>query len=136
MAKSIQAIPKKQRGRPKTTGRGEGILLRLHKPQLVALDGWIATLSDSPSRPEAIRRLVDRGLADKRPPHSPGKEPARKAKARHAAKLATRVIEAKTDKTAPAEEQERRKRRLVQGPREFRQVRGGPSKTKKNVWIF
>ena len=34
MARSIRDIPKKKRGRPKTTGRGDALLLRLHKPQL------------------------------------------------------------------------------------------------------
>jgi hypothetical protein len=62
MAKSIGDIPKK-RGRPKTTGRGEGILVRLHGQQLTSLDNWIAQQDDELSRPEAIRRLLDRALS-------------------------------------------------------------------------
>jgi hypothetical protein len=59
MAKSIRDIPKKRgRGRPKTTGRGEGILLRLHSTQLSALDAWINKQESPLSRPEAIRRLL------------------------------------------------------------------------------
>ncbi len=51
-------------GRPSTTGRGEGVLVRLHPPQLAALDTWIARQPDPrPSRPDAIRRLVERPLA-------------------------------------------------------------------------
>ena len=35
-------------------------MLRVQPPQLAALDEWIASLPDpKPSRPEAIRRIVD-----------------------------------------------------------------------------
>jgi hypothetical protein len=61
MGKSIRDTPKK-RGRPKTTGRGEGVMVRLHSAQLAVLDAWAVAQSDSPSRPEAIRRLVELGL--------------------------------------------------------------------------
>jgi len=61
MKRSIRDIPKK-RGRPKTTGRGEGVLVRLHKHQIAALDEWIATLDPPPTRPEAMRRLVEQAL--------------------------------------------------------------------------
>ena len=45
-------IPKK-RGRPKTTGRGEGVLVRLHKHQIAALDEWIATLDPPTDTPRS-----------------------------------------------------------------------------------
>jgi hypothetical protein len=61
MKRSIRDIPKR-RGRPKTTGRGEGVLVRLHKHQIVALEEWIATLKPPPTRPEAIRRLIEHAL--------------------------------------------------------------------------
>ena len=61
MPKSIRDIVKKGRGRPKTTGLGTGILVRMHD-QLDALDAWIKKQDDEPSRPEAIRRLVELGL--------------------------------------------------------------------------
>jgi hypothetical protein len=67
MAKSIRDIPKKRgRGRPKTTGRGEGILLRLHSAQVFALDAWINEQESPVSRPEAIRRLLS-DILDKDP---------------------------------------------------------------------
>jgi hypothetical protein len=61
MRKSIRDT-KKKRGRPKTTGTGEPIMLRLHEPQLSKLDAWIADQGDHPSRPEAIRRLLEHAL--------------------------------------------------------------------------
>ncbi len=64
VAKSIRDIPKK-RGRPKTTGRGSGILVRMHGDLAGRVDNWAAAQEDSPSRPEAIRRLVELGLQSK-----------------------------------------------------------------------
>ena len=54
-------IPKKKRG-PPPTGKGEPIMVRMHKPQLSRLDDWIAGQGDHPSRPEAIRRLLEQVL--------------------------------------------------------------------------
>src|SRR5271155_3236079 len=102
MKKSIRDIPKK-RGRPKTTGRGEGILLRLHLPQIQALDEWIARQKNEPSRPEAIRRLVEQALA------SAAMQSDAAAAARKASKLAAREIERLADKSLPAVEKQRRK---------------------------
>ena len=66
MAKSIRDIAKKRRGRPRSTGLGTGILVRMHD-QLEALDAWIAKQDDpKPTRPEAIRRLVGLGLKAKK----------------------------------------------------------------------
>jgi Arc/MetJ-type ribon-helix-helix transcriptional regulator len=55
-------IPKKKRG-PPPTGKGEPIMVRMHKPQLSRLDDWIADQGDHPSRPEAIRRLLEHALS-------------------------------------------------------------------------
>jgi hypothetical protein len=40
-----------------------------------------------------------------------------------ASSLATEVVDKLTDATAPEEEQQKRKRKLIHGPREFRDVR-------------
>jgi len=65
MRKSIRDIAKKTRGRPKTTGLGTGVLVRMHD-QLDELDAWIAKQKEpSLTRPEAIRRLVEIGLRSK-----------------------------------------------------------------------
>jgi hypothetical protein len=66
MGKSIRNIEKKRRGRPRSTGLGTGILVRMHD-QLESLDAWIAKQDDpKPTRPEAIRRLIEIGLKAKR----------------------------------------------------------------------
>ena len=49
----------KRKGRPKTTGKGQQIGVRLLPPSLSALDAWIARQPEPrPSRPEAIRRIL------------------------------------------------------------------------------
>jgi Arc/MetJ-type ribon-helix-helix transcriptional regulator len=59
-------IPKKKRG-PPPTGKGEPVVVRM-QPQLLAfLDGWIGKQKPPyPSRPEAVRRLVELGLKGKK----------------------------------------------------------------------
>ena len=49
-------------GRPVTTGIGVPVLIRMHLPQLAALDDWIASQDEEVSRPEAARRLIAMGL--------------------------------------------------------------------------
>jgi hypothetical protein len=53
----------RKRGRPKTTGSGEGVHLRLLPELLAPLDAWIAAQAEPrPTRPEAIRRLLTGAL--------------------------------------------------------------------------
>jgi hypothetical protein len=59
MARSIR-VSTKRRGRPKTTGKGEMIGVRLHPPLLTQLENWAAKAGVS--APEAIRRLVSQSL--------------------------------------------------------------------------
>lgn len=55
MTASIRANTKK-RGRPKTTGKGQLVGVRLLPPVMMPLDAWIeAQPEPKPSRPEAIR---------------------------------------------------------------------------------
>jgi len=58
------------------------------------------------------------------------KESANKEAARRASTLAAREIEPLTDKSMPAEEQERRKKALIRGPKEFRDIRSDQPKAK------
>jgi len=65
--KKMSEAPKKKRGRPAGSGRGDGdpVMVRLHPPLRDDLDRWIAAQPDpKPTRPEAIRQLVERGLRD------------------------------------------------------------------------
>lgn len=61
MSTSISDIPK-SRGRPSTGGRKTGIMVRVPDDELAALDGWREQQKPEPSRPEAIRRLIEEGL--------------------------------------------------------------------------
>jgi hypothetical protein len=53
-------------GRPRTTGSGLQIQVRMHAPQVALLDAYVARNGvikrGAPSRPEAIRRLIERAL--------------------------------------------------------------------------
>jgi cytochrome c553 len=58
MAKSIRVYTKKQRAESAGTMVG----VRLQPDQLTALDAWIEHQPDTLSRPEAVRRLIEKGL--------------------------------------------------------------------------
>jgi hypothetical protein len=65
MPSSIYDIPKRRRGRPKTTGRQEGVLVRMSRAELDQLDLWMAAQGLT-SRPEAIRRILSMVLGKTR----------------------------------------------------------------------
>ena len=113
---SVISQKPKKRG-PPATGKGERILVRLQRTPLAALDHWIALQEDRPSRPEAIRRIVEQALAGS--PSGPG-SPQRRAKATD---LASKRLDKLIDPAAPEEERQQRKRRLLEGPGEFRELR-------------
>jgi hypothetical protein len=50
----------KKIGRPRSTGPGVALMVRVHVPQLTAIDAWIG--ETGLSRPEAIRQLVNWAL--------------------------------------------------------------------------
>ncbi|PDT76992.1 hypothetical protein CO675_10425 [Bradyrhizobium sp. C9] len=54
-------ITQKKRG-PPPTGKGTLIGVRMQPDDLSAVDKWIAEQDAAPTRPEAIRRLVEIGL--------------------------------------------------------------------------
>jgi hypothetical protein len=56
---------KKSRGRPRT-GIGSPVGLRLYPDLEAKLDAWRGQQGDSPSRPEAIRRLLVQALSGRR----------------------------------------------------------------------
>lgn len=126
MGKSIRDISKKEtRGRKKTTGPGEPVMLRLHPPLLTDLDVWIVGQDDSPSRPEAIRRLIEQALSSAKPSGPRGQKTSAKA-----SDMAGKEIDRLGDKSATDDERASRKRRLLRGPKEFRDIRGDLPKPK------
>ncbi len=66
MVASISDTQKRRgRGRPSTGGQMPGVMVRFPAAMLDKLDTWIAGQSVPPSRPEAIRRLIEIGLEKK-----------------------------------------------------------------------
>jgi hypothetical protein len=95
--------------------------MRVSDAFLRALDRWRSKQPVKPSRAEGIRQLVMAAA-----PSSPRN---RKGAAQKASELAAETIEVLTDKQ-PAPERERAKRRLIHGPKEFRDVRADRPKRK------
>jgi Arc/MetJ-type ribon-helix-helix transcriptional regulator len=117
MKKSI-SVNKKSRGRPKKKGGVHPVTaVRLSPEAGVAVDQWATRQDDKPSRSEAIRRLVELGLTVKT--RSAPSERQRAA----LADLASKAIDSLTVRTADSDEKASRKRRLIKGPEEFREVR-------------
>ncbi len=121
MAKSVKVKPKK-RGRP-ATGKDPLVGARLPPDLIKAIDAWAARYETT--RSEAIRRLVELALAGSDPMKQTSPEAAAKA-----SQMAGRQIDKMTNLALPEEEQRARKRRLIKGPREFRDMRGDQPKRK------
>jgi hypothetical protein len=117
---------KRLMGRP--PGRLQDRLLQMRASDkfLRSIDGWRLKQADRPSRAEAIRRLVEQALASKGAARPASKEAASKA-----VKMAARELEPLGDKSMPLEERDRRKRALIKGPKEFREMRGDQPKIKR-----
>ena len=124
MPKSIAVKPKK-RGRP-ATGKDPFIGIRLPPSLIREIENW-AEENDAPSRSEAIRRLLETGLQNARGTSTRSSKRAA-AKASH---MAASTLEQLGDKSAPAEERSKRKRRLLEGQSEFREMRADLPKLKR-----
>jgi hypothetical protein len=62
MKKAIRSTPKK-RGRPKTTGRGLSVNIRLHPPELKRIAAWMQQQNDGKlTRARALWQLAMIGL--------------------------------------------------------------------------
>jgi hypothetical protein len=83
-----------------------------------AIVKWAESQPDEPTLSDAIRRLVELGLDTANPPAQTTAKTADKAK-----ELAGDAINHMADKSASADEKASRKRRLISGPEEFRDVR-------------
>jgi hypothetical protein len=124
--KKQTVIPRKKRG-PPATGKGEPVVVRMHPPMLAGLDDWIAKQKQPfPSRPEAVRRLIELGLTVR----TPAKLVSKPGRHLRAHELASNTIEKMIDPAASPEERVQRRRRLTKGPSEFRDHRIDLSKAK------
>jgi hypothetical protein len=124
MKKSIP-VNKKSRGRPKKVGGVDPVsAVRLPSDVTERVDAWGERRELN--RSEAIRRLVELGLTVKTPARAVSK-PGRRLRAQD---LATKAIEKIIDPAAPPEEQAQRRRRLTNGPPEFREARVDQPKVK------
>ena len=99
--------------------------MRLDADMIERIDDWRRKQPDLPSRSAAILRLVEVGLAVAQSQQKTSKKTASKAR-----EIAGQEIDRLGDASLPAEERERRKRRLTKGPSEFRDMRDDVPKPK------
>jgi hypothetical protein len=121
MKASSKSVVRKKRGRP-ATGQDPVTAIRLSSELRKNVDAWAAIQIDDPGRSEAIRRLVELGLASAR------RTGARTNKAAKASEMAGQEIDRLGDPSATDEERQLRKRRLIKGPNEFRHIRSKRTK--------
>jgi hypothetical protein len=115
MKKAISAN-QKMRGRP-ATGITPMMGLRVSAKLRAAIVKWAEYQPDTPKLSEAIRRLIELGLTVKT-------ESAPSDRQRAAlADFASKAIDSLTVGTADSDEKASRKRRLIKGPEEFRELR-------------
>ena len=57
-----QTLASRKRRGPAPTGKGTPVTVRLQPDQLAALDAWIAQQGPAPTRPEAIRLILQERL--------------------------------------------------------------------------
>jgi hypothetical protein len=120
-----KAKKKRGPGRPPSTGIGKLLGVRAHPPLIKRIDDWAERQDDKPSRAEAMRRLIETGLSAQPETSKTTKETGRKA-----SRLASEAIDSLSDQSAPADVQAQRKRRLLKGPSEFREMRNDLPKAK------
>ena len=116
MAAQGKSIVRKKGGR-RTTGNDALTTIRLSSELRENLDAWTAKQSDKRARPEAILRLVELGLETTRRRESLTNRAAR------ASEMAAQEVDRLSDPSATDEERQLRKRRLIKGPKEFRDLR-------------
>jgi metal-responsive CopG/Arc/MetJ family transcriptional regulator len=105
--------------------KNKRVAITLGASFLKSVDEWRRKQRGHPSRAVAIRRLAEGGLASSITSRRRSKESRRKA-----AEMADREIEQLGNQAANNEERARRKRQLIQGPREFRDIRADWRKNK------
>jgi Arc/MetJ-type ribon-helix-helix transcriptional regulator len=111
---SKKSVPKKRLGRP-ATGRNPVTAIRLSPEMRATVDSWASKQADAPSRSEAIRRLVEKGLMSEK----------------SASQLAGETIDDLADAKTSTAEKRSRKHSLMKGPEEFRGQREDEAKRRK-----
>jgi hypothetical protein len=114
--------PQMPKDDPALTERFE---MRATKAWIAAVDGWRRKQDNLPSRGEAIRRLVEQALQ-----HEP-RRAGPYTGASKARSLAAQELDRLGDASVPDEERLRRKRRILKGPSEFRELRKDIPKRKR-----
>jgi hypothetical protein len=109
-------MARKHRGRP-ATGQNPVTVVRLPPELKSKVGAWANRQKDRPSLSKAIRRLLEKSLARTIAPRQ------RSQGAHKAADMAAREIDRLGDESATGEERASRKRRLLSGPKEFRDMR-------------
>jgi Arc/MetJ-type ribon-helix-helix transcriptional regulator len=120
---ALMAKTMKARARPPAE-RNPASAVRLPAELTAAIDRW-AVREKVGSRSEAIRHLVELGLASARVTGQRNSESASKA-----SQLAAEQVGKLLDPLLPEEEKRARRHRLVKGPREFRDLRKNQTKPK------
>ena len=115
--KKARTVKQKVMGRPRT-GITPLMGFRADPASRAAIVKWAEYQPDKPTLSEAIRRLVEIGLGRTKAAGRPSAKSATRAK-----QLAAKTIDHLLDPAAPTEEVANRKRRLLKGPEEFREVR-------------
>src|SRR3954469_1334992 len=95
MPAAVRDKTKRKRGRP-ATGRDPVTAIRLPEDLRVRVEAWAAKQWDTPSRSEAIRRLVEHGLSAARVA-----KPTNKKSAAKAAGLAGKMVDDLSDHSVP-----------------------------------
>jgi hypothetical protein len=104
--------------------QSERFQMRVSPAFLQAVDAWRRQQPDLPPRAEAIRRLVEIGISKTLPKRKAAADSAHRAKkAAKASEMAGHELDLLSDPLATEEERQVRKRRLIKGPKEFRDIR-------------
>jgi hypothetical protein len=98
----------------------------VQKAFLTALDRWRKQQHDQPSRSSAVRQLAETSLAKTGQQSRVRRRPGPAAN-----DMAARVIDTLADQSAPPENLAKRKRRLLKGPEEFRNIREDQPKPRR-----
>jgi hypothetical protein len=105
-------------GRPPGRIQDRPFQMRASDKFLRSVDSWRRKQEDRPSRAEAIRRLVEAALVG-----AAASSQRSKGNRRKATDMAAREIDRLGDQSVTGEERASRKRRLLSGPKEFRDMR-------------